>query len=255
MLQEMGIAVWAPAQTVESVHLASHSPTAQNAGSSVPVATLLTARADPAPVPSHTPPAVTRRAATTENPTSRPAIAPTAASPAIDAAATSLRLHPPQALYQAAPATTTPAELGHSWLIVTESLRPSNPLDGDAGRLLDNMLRAMRLHLHPRVFFSALERSGNGQEATTDIPRALAESIAATEPSMVLVLGHVAARAVLGRTEPLGRLRAVPHQMAGCPCVVTYDPAFLLRSQEAKAAAWSDLCNALATVRAHSLAA
>ena len=32
--------------------------------------------------------------------------------------------------------------------------------------------------------------------------------------------------------------------------MVTYDPAFLLRSQDNKAAAWADLCRALAIVRA-----
>ena len=69
------------------------------------------------------------------------------------------------------------------------------------------------------------------------------------QPALVLVLGHVAARAALGRTAPLGRLRAVPHAVAGRPAVVTYDPAFLLRSQDAKAATWADLCRALALVR------
>ncbi len=65
-----------------------------------------------------------------------------------------------------------------------------------------------------------------------------------------LVLGHVAVRAALGRTEPLGRLRAELHQLAGCPAIVTYDPAFLLRSQGYKGAAWADLCRALALVHA-----
>ncbi|EER60030.1 conserved hypothetical protein [Acidovorax delafieldii 2AN] len=69
---------------------------------------------------------------------------------------------------------------------------------------------------------------------------------------MVLVLGHVAARAALGRTEPLGRLRADLHQMAGCPAIVTYDPAFLLRSQDTKPSAWADLCRALALVAANA---
>ena len=59
-----------------------------------------------------------------------------------------------------------------------------------------------------------------------------------------------AARAALGRTEPLGRLRAELHQLAGCPAIVTYDPAFLLRSQGNKGAAWADLCRALALVHA-----
>jgi DNA polymerase len=81
------------------------------------------------------------------------------------------------------------------------------------------------------------------------VAAALAEVVTTLQPALVLVLGHVAARAALGRTEPLGRLRAVPHTVAGRPAVVTYDPAFLLRSQDAKAATWADLCRALALVR------
>jgi len=110
-------------------------------------------------------------------------------------------------------------------------MTPAEPLGGDAGRLLDNMLRAMQLHRHPRVFLAALERSAPGTEASADIPASLADAVAQLQPAMVLVLGHVAARAALGRTEPLGRLRAGPHVLAGCPAVVTYDPAFLLRSK------------------------
>lgn len=155
------------------------------------------------------------------------------------------------ALYPGADPAQTPAGLGAGWLIVTESLTPADPLGGDAGRLLDNMLRAMQLHRHPRVYLAALERAAPGIDAQGgDITAALADTVAAIAPAMVLVLGHVAARAALGRTEPLGRLRAEPHQMAGCPAVVTYDPAFLLRAQDNKAAAWADLCRALATVRA-----
>ena len=67
---------------------------------------------------------------------------------------------------------------------------------------------------------------------------------------MVLVLGHVTARAALGRTEPLGRLRAELHQLAGCPAIVTSDHALLLRSQGYQGAAWADLCRALALVHA-----
>lgn len=134
---------------------------------------------------------------------------------------------------------------------MAESPTPAEPLTGDVGRLLDNMLRAMQLHRHPRVFLAVLERAAPGTEpATADIAATLADTVASLRPAMVLVLGHVAARAALGRPEPLGRLRAGPHELAGCPAVVTYDPAFLMRTQDAKAAAWADLCRALATVRA-----
>ncbi|MCW8182420.1 hypothetical protein D8B29_23515, partial [Verminephrobacter eiseniae] len=90
---------------------------------------------------------------------------------------------------------------------------------------------------------------GDATLASADIPAALADTVAALQPALVLVLGHVAARAALGCTEPLGRLRAGPHQLAACPAVVSYDPAFLLRSPDTKAAAWADLCRALAMVR------
>ena len=162
-----------------------------------------------------------------------------------------LVLHAAQALYPTADPAQTPAGLGAGWLVVAESLSPTEPLAGDAGRLLDNMLRAMQLHRHPRVFLAALERpqAGNATNAL-EIAPALNEMVATLRPAMVLVLGHVAARAALGRTEPLGRLRAELHQLAGCPAIVTYDPAFLLRSQGNKGAAWADLCRALALVHA-----
>ena len=170
---------------------------------------------------------------------------------ASDAAAPALRLHPPLPLYPLADPAQTPSALGSGWLLVAESTAPQTPLEGDAGRLLDNMLRAMQLHQHPRVFLAALERAAPGsQPAGPEVAAALAQAVAQLRPAMVLVLGHVAARAALGRPEPLGRLRAEVHQLAGCPAVVTYDPAFLLRSQDNKAAAWADLCRALALVRA-----
>ncbi len=240
MLQEMGVTVWAPA---EAAAAAAPAPPAAAMVAAAPV--LAPRAATPAPAPALAPappsaPAAQRAPAT-------PA-APAATAPASAAAA--LTLHAPQALYPTADPALTPAGLGGGWLIVAETPTPAEPLAGDAGRLLDNMLRAMQLHRHPRVFLAALERAAPGSGGDTDIPAQLADAVATLQPAMVLVLGHVAARAALGRTEPLGRLRAGPHTLAGCPAVVTYDPAFLLRSQETKAAAWADLCRALATVRA-----
>ena len=67
---------------------------------------------------------------------------------------------------------------------------------------------------------------------------------------MVLLLGLLPARVALGRADPLGALRAGAHQIGSAPAVVSYAPDFLLRSQASKAAAWADLCHALALVRA-----
>ena len=116
------------------------------------------------------------------------------------------------------------------------------------------MLRAMQLHRHPAcswLRWNARTRRPHGRRGCGASRRGRSAGRGGDhlQPALVLVLGHVAARAALGRTEPLGRLRAVPHTVAGRPAVVTYDPAFLLRSQDAKAATWADLCRALALVR------
>ena len=251
MLQEMGVTVWTRAETA--------APQAPAAMQPVTVAVPATAPLPAAPAMAQPP------AMPVAQPSSAPAAkahtAPAPAAPAAHAglgtpgAAPALRLHAPQLLYPTADPAQTPPGLGAGWLIVTEGIAAADPLGGDAGKLLDNMLRAMQLHRHPRVFVTALERpapgarTAEGAAAPADVAAALAEVVTTLQPALVLVLGHVAARAALGRTEPLGRLRAVPHTVAGRPAVVTYDPAFLLRSQDAKAATWADLCRALALVR------
>ena len=251
MLQEMGVTVWTRAETAAPLAPAAMQP--------VTVAVPATAPLPAAPVMAQPP------AMPATQPSPAPAArAPTAPAPAAPAApaglgtpgaAPALRLHAPQLLYPTADPAQTPPGLGAGWLIVTEGIAAADPLGGDAGKLLDNMLRAMQLHRHPRVFVTALERpapgarTAEGAAAPADVAAALAEVVSTLQPALVLVLGHVAARAALGRTEPLGRLRAVPHTVAGRPAVVTYDPASLLRSQDAKAATWADLCRALALVR------
>src|SRR3989344_5920711 len=68
-----------------------------------------------------------------------------------------------------------PTGLGGGSLNAADSLTRGEPLRGDAGRLLANMLRAMQLHKHPRVFLAALERTAAGAETGGDsnIPVAL----------------------------------------------------------------------------------
>lgn len=246
MLQEMGVTVWGPPPAVTP----PGSPTPPATHAAAPVEARQPAAPQAAPMPAPASVAAAPRS-TPPQPATAPRTPPAShlAAPAAGPGAPALLLHAPRALYPTADPAQTPAGLGGGWLIVAESPTPADPLGGDAGRLLDNMLRAMQLHKHPRVYFAALERPAPGTEASAHIPATLADAVATLQPAMVLVLGHVAARAALGRTEPLGRLRAGPQQLAGCPAVVTYDPAFLLRSQDAKAAAWADLCHALALVR------
>lgn len=267
MLQEMGVTVWARAEAAAPVPAATQPPAATAAAATAartaqPHAPAPSAAAHPPVQPPQAPqpeatanPAARAPSAAPARPAPAPAAAPTTTgglgTPA--AAAPALFLHAPQPLYPMADPAQTPSSLGAGWLIVTESVSATEPLGGDTGKLLDNMLRAMQLHRHPRVFLAALARPTPGarpdEGAPTEVAQALEQAVHTLQPAMVLVLGHVAARAALGRTEPLGRLRAVPHTVGGRPAVVTYDPAFLLRSQDAKAATWADLCRALALVR------
>ena len=263
MLQEMGVTVWAPAQAAATATATSIATPHATESDASPQARPTQVRAAPIPAgpsaasatpaaPAVTHPTIAARttpaAGTGTSPANTHTNPPGAASGQVLPA---LRLHAPQALYPAADPAATPAELGGGWLIVTESLSAAEPLKGDAGRLLDNMLRAMRLHRHPRTFVATLNRHAPGLTAEGLEPAAgLQQALQTLRPSLVLVLGLGAARVVLGSREPLGRLRASAHQLAdGTPAVVSYDPAYLLRAPEAKAAAWIDLCRALALVR------
>ena len=61
-------------------------------------------------------------------------------------------------------------------------------------------------------------------------------------PKIVLAVGRIAAKNLLGIDEPVGRMRGRPHELDGIPLVVTYHPAYLLRSPSQKRKSWSDLC-------------
>lgn len=244
MLQEMGITVWQPAPPEAAPALAA-----------------VAERPAPAPVAQRPQPApVMPRPAAPVRPTPAPQHAPASES----AAAAGWRLHPARPVY--GPGTHTqntqdPADGG--WLILLEhptavslaapAAAPESTgtvLEGDAARLLDNMLRALRLHRHPRVWSAALERDGAQASAAAaagdcaPLDSGLQAMVRQLQPARILVLGLAAARAVLGRSDALGRLRAEPHQVAGLPAVVTYDPSYLLRAAHAKPAAWADLCRA-----------
>ncbi|MBL8354525.1 MAG: hypothetical protein JNM01_06795 [Delftia acidovorans] len=223
----------------------------------VPVQAPVQAPPPPAPVHASPAPVIPER----ERPPRRYVQQPVAGAPGLG-----WRLGPVRPVYAATPPAGDGGEGG--WLILLEPPANSLPLppaqrpgpdcartalEGDAARLLDNMLRALNLQDHPRLYSAALHRvqpAAEGQEAP-QVP-ALQPSLEALlrdlRPACVLVLGLATARAVLQRQEALGRLRAEPHRIAGVPAVVSYDPNYLLRAPQAKAGAWADLCHAQAFV-------
>jgi uracil-DNA glycosylase family 4 len=62
------------------------------------------------------------------------------------------------------------------------------------------------------------------------------------QPRVILAMGRYSVQALLQTGEPIGKLRGRPHQFAGVPVIVTYHPAYLLRTLPDKARAWADLC-------------
>ena len=266
MLREMGVHVWQPVPDADAP-----SPTSINAAvDTSPEVTqfaidLIAASAHSAKAASTIDQQVSAKSSATAPPARtapQPAPAPAPApaptpthTPAAAGVAPGWQLGEAQALY----ARAAPAE-GPRWLVLAEtpaaSLRaqPFNPFEGDAGKLLGNMLRAARLDRPAQgaqpafagdVLLAPLARLAAGGTATETLPTVLAALLAQTRPDVVLVMGRLAAQAVLQRSEPLGKLRGQVHQLHGFRTVVTYDAAMLLRSPQEKAKAWEDLCLAI----------
>jgi len=136
-----------------------------------------------------------------------------------------------------------------TWLVLAES--PGGELlAGDAGKLLDNMLRAAQLHRSARVYGAVVARDAAALPDGAALAAGLQQAVATHRPALVLAMGRLAAQSLLQSTEPLGRLRGQVHDWQGVPVLVTYDSAYLLRAQADKARAWADLCQALAVVGA-----
>jgi uracil-DNA glycosylase family 4 len=131
--------------------------------------------------------------------------------------------------------------------------RQGEPFVGQAGKLLDNMLRAIgraRDAQEPEraVFIcNTLKcrppRNRNPDPAeTARCAPYLERQIALVQPKLLLAMGRFAAQALLGTDEAIGRLRGRVHQRNGVAVIVTYHPAYLLRTLADKARAWDDLC-------------
>jgi DNA polymerase len=71
----------------------------------------------------------------------------------------------------------------------------------------------------------------------------LHRQIALIEPRLILCVGRIAAQNLLGVDTPIGQLRGRAHELRpfGTPVVVTYHPAYLLRSPGEKRKSWADL--------------
>ena len=269
MLAEMGVRIWAPkpavtaapARPVEtevvapppaaSAPVVRPSPVAAAPVARAPVAPVVAPARSPAPAPSG--PADTGLAP-------RPAGIETMDWPALQAAVAGC-----EACGLCRSRKNTVFGVGDvqaDWMIVGEAPGENEDLQGEpfvglAGQLLDNMLRAVgrsRTGAGAQGAYIAnvlkcrppANRNPQPAEVAQCEPY-LARQVALVKPKIILAMGRFAVQSLLKTDEPIGRLRGRVHQYEGVPVIVTYHPAYLLRTPADKAKAWADLCLAMET--------
>ena len=140
------------------------------------------------------------------------------------------------------------------WLVIGEAPgaeedRRGEPFVGAAGQLLDAMLRAIGLDRTRNVYIANMLKSrppGNRDPKREEVAACLpylVRQIALLRPRIMLAVGRIAAQNLLATDAPLGRLRGRVHYFGelNTPLVVTYHPAYLLRTPGDKRKAWEDL--------------
>jgi DNA polymerase len=127
--------------------------------------------------------------------------------------------------------------------------RQGEPFVGRAGQLLNAMLRSIGLPRAEVYIANILKcrppnnRDPEPSESTSCTPY-LSRQIELVQPRVLLAVGRIAAQWLLQTDAPIGRIRGrvVSYGPRNTPLVVTYHPAYLLRSPLEKAKAWTDLC-------------
>lgn len=145
-----------------------------------------------------------------------------------------------------------------SWMVIGEAPgadedRQGEPFVGRAGQLLNSMLKAMGLAREEVYIANILKsRPPNNRDPRPEEVRAcipyLYRQIELVNPVIILCVGRIAAQTLLDTDATIGKLRGKVYQLPnGRPMVVTYHPAYLLRSPVEKRKAWADLVMAMKT--------
>lgn len=144
------------------------------------------------------------------------------------------------------------------WLIIGEAPgadedAQGEPFVGPAGRLLDAMLAAINLQRGDNVYIANVLKSrppGNRNPEPDEVAACmpyLLSQIELLQPKIILALGRFAAQSLLNTKSTIASLRGQVHHFQGAPLIVSYHPAYLLRTLTDKAKAWEDLCLARKT--------
>ena len=145
------------------------------------------------------------------------------------------------------------------WMLIGEAPgaeedRLGDPFVGQAGKLLDNMLAAIGLNRRENVYIANVLKCrppGNRNPEPDEVAKCtpfLLQQIGLIQPKLIIAMGRFAAQTLLDTDASIASLRGRVHTYAGVPLIVTYHPAYLLRTLPDKAKAWADLVFAKRTM-------
>lgn len=146
------------------------------------------------------------------------------------------------------------------WLFIGEAPgadedAQGKPFVGQAGKLLDNMLESISLERGKNVSITNVLKCrppGNRDPLPTEVAKCLPylkRQIELLKPKLIVSLGKFATQALLDKEVTIASARGSVHAYQGVPLIVTYHPAYLLRTPRDKARAWEDLCLAKQTMQ------
>ena len=139
------------------------------------------------------------------------------------------------------------------WLVIGEAPGVDEDLKGEpfvgrAGKLLNSMLFSVGVQREDIFITNILKcRPPKNRDPKPDEAKAcekyLRQQIKLINPKIILALGRIAAQNLLKSTIPIGKMRGNSYQYPDydLPVVVTYHPAYLLRSPSEKRKVWEDL--------------
>lgn len=125
--------------------------------------------------------------------------------------------------------------------------RIGDPFVGPAGKLLDKMLAAIGLSRDSGVYIANVVKCRPPQNRTPKVEEAAAclpylhRQIELVKPKLLVALGRVASAHLLGSDIPIAERRQSMHEFRGIQLVVSYHPAYLLRTPADKRKSWEDL--------------
>jgi DNA polymerase len=145
------------------------------------------------------------------------------------------------------------------WMLIGEAPgaeedRLGEPFVGQAGKLLDNMLAAIGLKRGENVYIANVLKCrppGNRNPQPEEVAKCtpfLKQQIALIGPKLIIAMGRFAAQTLLASDASISSLRGRVYRYEGVPLIVTYHPAYLLRTLPDKAKAWADLVFAKKTM-------